>query len=85
LRNREGVENVKLDELKPCPKCKGEIQLFSCGYFTGDSNCFARCKSCKKEFVVPTELKANGVKIYPASIKKAYRIWNENSEKLETR
>jgi hypothetical protein len=76
---------MKLDDLKPCPKCRGEIDLYSSCHYTDDGNCFARCKSCKTEFTVPTELKANGVKIYPASIKKAYRIWNENSEHLKTR
>ena len=76
---------MKVDDLKPCPKCKGEIELYSSCYLTNESNCFARCKSCKSEFVVPTELKAKGVKIYPASIKKAHRIWNESSEQLKVR
>lgn len=80
-----GGKMVKVDDLKPCPKCQGEIELYSSCNYTNGINCFARCKLCKAEFVVPTELKANGVKIYPASIKKAHRIWNKNNEQLKTR
>jgi RecJ-like exonuclease len=76
---------MKVYNTNPCPKCKGEIELYSSCNIVDGSNCFARCKSCETEFVVPVELKARGAKIYPASIKKAYRIWNENSEQLKTR
>lgn len=76
---------MKVSGLKPCPKCKGEIELYSSCNFADGSNCFARCESCKTEFIVPVELKAYGARIYAASIKKAHRIWNENSEQLKTR
>lgn len=73
---------MKIDNIKPCPKCNGKIELHSRYYYTNGSNCFARCELCKTEFNVPTELKVRGVKIYPASIKKAYRIWNETANNL---
>ena len=76
---------MKTDNLKPCPKCKGEITLYSSCYITNGSNCFARCESCKSEFAIPTELKVKGVKIYPASMKKARRLWNEKNENLKPR
>ena len=80
-----GLKIVKTDDLKPCPKCKGKIRLYSSCNFTDGGYCFARCELCGTEFVVPTELKARGAKIYPASIKKAHRIWNESSEQLKVR
>lgn len=75
---------MNLPKLKPCPKCGGEIKLYSHVSLELGFNCFARCKSCKTEFTVPVELKTKGAKIYPASIKKSYRIWNENSKQLKT-
>lgn len=65
-----------VQEPEPCPLCGGEIVLYSSYRYQEKSNCFARCKSCKSEFVVPTVLKAKGACLYPASVKKAYRVWN---------
>lgn len=76
---------MKVDDLKPCPICNGEITLYSSCDIKNGSNCFARCNSCKAEFVLPMELKARGVRIYPTSIKKAHRIWNENNQQLKIR
>lgn len=68
-----------LEDLRPCPKCGGKIRLYSRADPKSTYNCFARCKSCKEEYPLPEAcLKTyKGVHIYPQSIKKAIRIWNE--------
>lgn len=68
-----------LEDLRPCPKCGGKIRLYSRTNQEVTYNCFARCQLCKEEYPLPeARLKVyNGVHIYPQSIKKAIRIWNE--------
>lgn len=70
-----------LENLKPCPKCGGKISLYSTTDPNRSYNCFAKCKSCKEEYPMPeANLKTySGVKIYPQSIKKAIRLWNERA------
>lgn len=64
-------------ELRPCPKCGGEIKLYSCCSIDVDYNCFAKCQKCKTEYPMPeAKLKTYGARIYPASIRKAERLWN---------
>lgn len=68
--------------LNPCPRCAGEIKLYSRTRMDADHNCFARCEKCGAEYPMPeAQLVANGVRIYPSSIKKAERCWNRRSEK----
>lgn len=72
------------ENLRPCPKCGGKINLYGTtdpdrtkhGY-----NCFAKCLGCKSEYPMPkAQLKTyKGCRVYPQSIKKAVRIWNEES------
>lgn len=68
-----------LEDLRPCPKCGGKIRLYSTVQPDKDYNCFAKCVSCKMEYPLrKARLKTyGGAKIYPQSIKKAIRIWNE--------
>ena len=71
-----------MTNLEPCPKCKGEIDLYSRAAWDKDYNCFARCKKCRAEYPMPeARLKVHGARIYPASIKKAERLWNERAKK----
>ncbi len=70
-----------MTNLEPCPKCKGEITLYSCVSMKANFNCFALCQKCKTEYPMPeAKLKAHGARIYPASIKKAERLWNERAK-----
>lgn len=69
-----------LEDLRPCPECGGKIKLYSSvNPEHPEYNCFAKCQSCKKEYPMPkARLKTyQAIKIYPQSIKKAIRIWNE--------
>ncbi len=67
-------------ELRLCPKCGGEIVLYSCCRIDVNYNCFAKCQKCKKEYPMPeAELKTYGARIYSASIRKAERLWNLRS------
>lgn len=72
---------MQMTNLEPCPKCKGEIDLYSCTSLDKPYNCFARCKKCKTEYPMPeAKLKAHGARIHPSSIKKAERLWNERAK-----
>ena len=71
-----------LENLRPCPKCGGKIRLYSTLQPGKNYNCLAKCMSCKEEYPMPKAwLKTYGAsKIYPQSIKKAIRIWNEGND-----
>ena len=70
-------------KLENCPECSGEITLYSRCLVDTDYNCFARCGKCGKEYPMPEAwLATRGVKIYPASIKKAERCWNRRASSL---
>ena len=70
------------NNLEPCPKCGGEIILHSNVSLHDNYNCYARCQKCKTEFPMPgANLRGRGVRIYPSSIKKAERLWNERAKK----
>ena len=66
------------NELKPCPKCGGEITIYT-GIFRG---AFAKCKNCKSEFdicgmdKIPTI--NGGVKIRQCTVDKIKRMWNRS-------
>lgn len=73
------MEEVRL---KPCPKCKGKIKLYS-RFAVG---AVAVCQSCKKEFVVCNveQLKLyKGTRIRKSTIRKVEKMWNmrANDEK----
>lgn len=70
-----------MTNLEPCPKCGGEIDLYSCACWDKAYNCFALCLTCGVKYPMPeAELKSHGTRIYPASIKKAERLWNERAK-----
>ena len=70
---------MKETELKPCPKCNGEIRLYS-RFGVG---AVAVCKNCKEEFVIcgVEELKIyNGCKIRKSTIRKVEKMWNRRAD-----
>ena len=70
-----------MTNLEPCPKCKGEITLYSYLSLKSSYNCYALCQKCKAVYRMPeAKLKSHGARIYPASIKKAERLWNERAK-----
>ena len=67
-------------KLEKCPYCGGKITLYSHTVLGDNYNCFARCGGCKTEFPMPEAyLAASGVRIYPSSIRKAERFWNQKA------
>ena len=65
-------------ELLPCPKCNGEIKLYS-RFGVGT---FAVCQKCKEEFVVcgVEELKIyNGCRIRSSTVRKIKKMWNKQA------
>lgn len=70
--------------LNPCPRCDGEVKLYSHVSLQDNYNCFAKCMRCKAEFPMPEvwlkPLRGGSVKIHPMSIKKAMRCWNRRTE-----
>ncbi len=65
-------------ELKPCPKCNGEIKLYS-RFGVG---AVAVCQKCKEEFVVCgiADLKIyNGCRIRKSTIGKIEKMWNKQA------
>ena len=64
-------------KLKPCPKCGGEIKLYSVCKMDINYNCFARCHECKAEYILPDiKFELSGVKINKKSIREAEIAWN---------
>ena len=51
IRRRQMNKNI---ELKPCPKCDGEILLYSNGPKRG---VYAKCKACGSEYPIPVKIK----------------------------
>ena len=67
-------------KLENCPNCGGKITLYSHTSLADNYECFARCSECKTEYLMPeVHFATHGVWIYPASIKKAERLWNERA------
>ncbi len=65
-------------ELKPCPKCNGEIKLYS----RVGVGAVAKCQQCKEEFVVcgMADLKLyNGCRIRKSTIGKIEKMWNKQA------
>lgn len=61
--------------LKPCPKCKSKITL----YTNIERGVFARCEQCKSEFDVCGMDKVpvyDGVKVRKSTIRKIKKMWN---------
>lgn len=70
---------MKETELKPCPKCKGQIKLYS-RFGVG---AVAVCQNCKEEFVIcgVEELKIySGCKIRKSTIRKVEKMWNRRAD-----
>ena len=68
-------------ETNPCPKCNGEITL----YTNIERGVFARCKQCKSEFDVceVEETKPyDGIKIRKSTIRKIAKMWNTQQTRL---
>lgn len=69
-----------MEELNPCPKCKGKITLHT----VISRGVVARCRECKSEFDVcgVEELKLyHGCKIRKSTIRKIEKMWNRSSVK----
>lgn len=67
-------------KLENCPNCGGKITLYSHTSLADSYECFARCSECKTEYPMPeVHFATHGIWIYPSSIKKAERIWNERA------
>ena len=68
-----------MEELKPCPKCGGEIRLM-CGLLR-DVTIYAHCKECNTEYDLPEvklkTWKSNPTKISKETIHKAEKTWNK--------
>lgn len=75
-------------ELKPCPKCKGEIAL----YYVCNPNvlyvAMAKCKDCKQEYPLPEVKlrvwKSNPLRISQKMVRDAERAWNRRYANEET-
>ena len=66
------------EELKPCPKCKSKITL----YTNIERGVFARCEQCKSEFDVCGMDKVpvyDGVKVRKSTIRKIKKMWNRRA------
>lgn len=75
---------MQIGNLASCPRCGGIVRLYGCSVPVDGVNCFARCADCRREYPLPKAwLKSRGVTIYPQSIKKAVRVWNETALLLE--
>lgn len=63
------------EELKPCPKCKSKVTL----YTNIERGVFARCEQCKSEFDIcgmgdiPLY---DGIKIRKSTARKVEKMWN---------
>ena len=67
-----------MNELKPCPNCKGQVTL----YVNIERGVFARCKQCKSEFEVCTMAEAptyGGTKIRKSTVQKIIKKWNRRA------
>lgn len=68
-------------KLKPCPKCGGEVKLYSVCKMDINYNCFAKCQKCKEKYILPyIDFKLSGVTIHKDSIKEAEKAWNNRKE-----
>ena len=67
-------------ELRKCPSCNGDIKLMANPFHYGhNSDCFARCISCKKEYELPTvklKITKRFYKISKTTIREASETWN---------
>ena len=66
-------------KLNPCPKCNGEIKLYS----SLGVGAVAICEQCKLEFIVcgMEELKVyNGCRIRKSTVKKIEKMWNKQTD-----
>lgn len=66
-------------ELNQCPKCKGQITLFT----NIERGVFARCEQCKSEYDVCSMDKVSiydGVKIRKSTIRKIEKMWNRMAD-----
>lgn len=74
-----------MEELKPCPKCGGEI-VTMCGLLRTPP-IYAMCKKCKAEFDLPNvklkTWKSNPIRISKTTIRQAAEWWNKIAEVLE--
>ncbi len=71
-----------MSELLPCPKCKGEIKLYS-SFGVG---AVAVCQQCKEEFIVcgMEDLKVyNGFKIRQSTVRKIEKMWNKHATRTQ--
>lgn len=68
-------------KLKPCPKCGGEIKLYSDLDPNDPYVAFAKCTKCKKEYPLPTvklkTWKSNPARISAEMIHDAEKAWNK--------
>lgn len=66
------------NELKPCPKCGGDIII----WVNIERGAYAKCVDCKKEYPlcgikdVPTY---QGVKIRKSTVRKIEKMWNRRA------
>lgn len=71
----------KMEELKPCPKCGGEI-VTMCGIMR-TPQIYAMCKSCRAEFDLPNvklkTWKSNPIRISKTTIRQAAEAWNNRA------
>ena len=74
------MEKIKL---KPCPKCRGEIKLYSDMDPNDPYFAFARCAKCRKEYPLPNvklkTWKSNPIRILAKMIHDAEEAWNNRA------
>lgn len=74
-------------ELKPCPECGGEVELYSSCNPNRPYSAFARCMVCKREYPLPTVKlkvwKSNPIRISKSMIHDAEIAWNRRVNQHE--
>ena len=68
--------NKKSKVFKPCPKCGGNITLYSSGE---TMSVYAECNACGAKYSIPVKIKtwkSNPIRISETTIRKAIDKWN---------
>lgn len=75
------IKKDDLVKLKPCPKCGGNIELYSVFNPGISYSAFARCQKCKNEYPLPKvklkTWKSNPIRISKIMISQAEKEWNK--------
>ena len=76
-QNQRGNSELN-SELKPCPKCRGEIRIYVATF----KGAVAKCMECKSLFDICGMDKIplyDGVKIRKSTVRKVYKMWNRSA------